>query len=210
MLQLRRDDGLITAVNDLSFGQNWRIGRHDNAEFFWQLINDRPEVAEVLFYRARSEGLSAWLGRNAWMPLTSLALLTLFGLWQAMPRFGPLAADPEPTRRRLGDHLLASGRFLWAHGERRRLLDSALRHARSELYRHAPHLRLLAAQAQVGWLLERFRLSATQAQAIIAGHASGVEPAAFLNLLRGCRYLHQCLQPRLAKSEAEQSAAEPV
>lgn len=209
MLQLQRGEGLLTALNDLSFGQNWRIGRHDNAEFLWQLLTDQPGTQRVLFYRVRSESLGAWLKRNAWMPLLSLALLGLLGLWRSVPRFGPLAADPEPIRRRLGDHLLASGRFLWAHGERRRLLQSALLHARAELYRHAPHLRLLAAESQLGWLLERHRLSATQAQAIIAGHASSVDPATFLNLLRGCRYLHQQLQPRLAKSESGQPAGEP-
>ncbi len=208
MLQLDRGDGLVTAVNDLSFGQNWRIGRHDNAEFLWQLVNDRPDLGQVLFYRVRSETLGAWLKRNAWMPLAALALLGLFALWHSAPRFGPMAADPEPARRRLGDHLLASGRFLWSHGERQRLLHSALRHARAELYRHAPHLRLLPPQTQISWLLERHRLSPTQAQAIIAGHASSSEVTAFLNLLRGCRFLHQGLQPRLAKSEADQPDGE--
>lgn len=208
MLQLRRGEGVVTAVNDISFGQNWRIGRHDNAEFLWQLINDRPDTRQVLFYRVRHEALSSWLRRNAWMPLSALALLGLFALWQSIPRFGPMAADPEPTRRRLGDHLLASGRFLWSHGERQRLLQSALLHARAELYRRAPHLRLLPPETQVSWLLERHRLSPTQAQAIVSSRASASDAAVFLNLLRGCRYLHQSLQPRLAKSEAEQSGEE--
>ena len=48
-----------------------------------------------------------------------------------MPRFGPVAPDAPPGRRRLLDHLRASGRYYWTQGLRSRLVvaarDAALR-----------------------------------------------------------------------------------
>jgi hypothetical protein len=46
-------------------------------------------------------------------------------VWRIAPRFGPLAPDPPPARRRLLDHLRASGRYLWASGLRERLVSAA-------------------------------------------------------------------------------------
>ncbi|MCB1590435.1 MAG: DUF4350 domain-containing protein [Xanthomonadales bacterium] len=202
LLQQRRGSGWLTALNDISFAENWRIGRHDNAEFLWQLLQT-GDAERVLFFRARNEGLFVWLRTHAWKVLASVALLLLLAGWQAMPRFGALAADPEPVRRRLGDHLLASGRFLWSHGERRRLLTRALLHARSEMYRHQPHLRLLDPMAQAQHLVERWSVPPAAAQAIVSGDAQATDAIPFVQMLRACRQLHLRLRPALASSAVE-------
>lgn len=208
VLRQQRGPGLLTVVNDIAFAHNWRIGRHDNAEFLWQLLDRSGKPTEVLFFRVRNEGLAAWLRQNAAMVLASVALLLLLAGWQAAPRFGPLQAEAEPVRRRLGDHLLASGRFLWSMGERQRLLDSALRHTRGELYRHAPHLRLAPLEAQVQHLVERLSVPPQAARAIVAGITTGsiagtaraTEVASFVQMLRACRSVQLRLRPTLAKS----------
>jgi Domain of unknown function (DUF4350) len=109
--------GSVTVLNDLEFMRNTSIGAHDHAEFFWQITRFQPAAGAVFFFAdPRRPSLWRWLAENAWAVLASGAVTLILWLWHAVPRFGPLAPDPEPTRRRLFDHLQASGRFQWSAG----------------------------------------------------------------------------------------------
>ena len=199
ILQKQLGEGLITAINDISFAQNWRIGRNDNAQFFWLLLNDTPDLAHVYWYRVRPPQLWPWLKQHATPVLISLALLIVLFIWHGLPRFGPSQEDPSGERRRLSDHLGASGRFLWSAGQRSNLARAAAACAYDAAARRYPHLRSMAADDQIAFLCRRFQLPPSHAQQLV--HGSDVrEPTEFLRLTRSCRHLHRELSGTQADS----------
>lgn len=126
LLQLRRDQGQVTVLNELDFASNSLIGTEQHAQFLWELVALPPgEVTVYFFNRPGKLSLGDWLLENAWAPLAGGALLLLLWLWYVAPRLGPIAPDPVRSRRRLLDHLRASGRFLWSRGGAQRMLDAA-------------------------------------------------------------------------------------
>jgi hypothetical protein len=126
LLVREQGEGLVIVVNDLQFAANRRIGREQHAQFFWDLVSAAGDAPVVhFFHRPEKLSLSGWLRDHAWAPLTGLALLVALWLWSVAPRFGPVAPDPVRDRRRLLDHLRASGRFLWANGGAPRMLEAA-------------------------------------------------------------------------------------
>jgi hypothetical protein len=158
--------GRVTAVNDIGFATNFDLARADNAEFLSTLARSGGST-RVLFYRGHTETLGQWLVRNAWAVLLALAALIVLWLWRVMPRFGPLLPDPEPVRRRLLDHLSASGRFFWSRGQRNRLVVAACRHAQAALLRRHPHLRGALDAEQAAFIARRFGIAPATAQRII-------------------------------------------
>jgi hypothetical protein len=158
--------GRVTAVNDIGFATNFDLARADNATFLHALAR-ATDAKRVLFYRGHNETLGQWLLRNAWAVLLALAALIVLWLWRVMPRFGPLLPDPEPVRRRLLDHLAASGRFFWSRGQKNRLVVSACRHAQAALLRRHPHLRGTGDAEQAAFIARRFGIAPATAQRII-------------------------------------------
>ena len=132
LISYRRGTGIVTVATSLDFARNRLIGQHDHAAFLWHLIDLNPDAEELqVFNRPERLSLSRFLADRAPEALgASLALLVLW-LWRIAPRFGPVAPDAPPARRRLLDHLRASGRYYWAKGLRAELViaarDSALR-----------------------------------------------------------------------------------
>ncbi len=126
LLQLRRGEGQVTVLNELDFASNPLIGTEQHARFLWELVAPPPgEVIVYFFNRPGKLSLAEWLMENAWVPLAGSAALLLLWLCYVAPRFGPIAPDPTRSRRRLLDHLRASGRFLWSSGGAQRMLDAA-------------------------------------------------------------------------------------
>lgn len=119
-------DGLAFVLNDLEFATNRDIGEHQHAQFLWEMLAMVPGDRPVYFFNAPArQSFAGWLARHAWAPLCGLGALVLAWLWHAAPRFGPIAPDPVRSRRRLLDHLRASGRYLWSNGGAQRMLDAA-------------------------------------------------------------------------------------
>lgn len=126
ILIMRRGNGQVTVLNELDFAANRSIGTEQHARFLWELVSPVPDGAMVYFFnRPGKLSLTGWLREHAWAPLWGAALLLLFWLWQVAPRLGPIAPDPVRERRRLLDHLRASGRFLWSRGGTQRMVDAA-------------------------------------------------------------------------------------
>jgi len=125
LVSLASGKGIVTATVSLQFVRNGGIGELDHAALFWELLN-LEEARELLIY-VRPERLSLWrfLTEHAAPVLMAAAALLALWLWRIGPRFGPVAPDPAPARRRLLDHLRASGRFYWAKDMRARLLEAA-------------------------------------------------------------------------------------
>jgi hypothetical protein len=88
----------------------------------------------------------------------------LLWLWYVAPRLGPVAPDPVRGRRRLLDHLRASGRFLWSNGGAQRMLDAARESCLRRITRVYPDVLAIAEPERpqrvaeiLGWPEERTR-----------------------------------------------------
>ncbi len=134
--------GLITVLSDLAFIENDKIGEYDHAQFFWELVHLERQAAHVWLLHSQMEEMppensqmeeippnvpSLWLllWKNMWTVIISATILLLFWLWSASRRFGSVLPDPPRARRRLLEHIEASGHFLWRHNQAQVLLDSA-------------------------------------------------------------------------------------
>lgn len=126
LLDYTHGSGRITVVNGFSFMTNATIDRNDHAEFVWQLVRSNPTAPEVAVAAwIEMPSLIAWLGEHAWQALVTGGVLLGLWLWRVIPRLGPLKPDPLPQRRRLLDHLRASGLFHWKTGAAGRLTAAA-------------------------------------------------------------------------------------
>ncbi len=161
--------GRVTVLNDLEFLRNRSIGRNDHAEFLWEIVRFQPDTGAVfVFDDPQPLALRDWLLANAWAVLLSGALLLAAWLWRIAPRFGPIAPDPPPGRRRLLDHLRASGRFQWARGGAPALVEAARDAALRRFARAHPDFANLGRAEQVARLAEAIGLRPEEAQLVVA------------------------------------------
>ena len=133
--------GMISLLSDMQFIHNQAIGQYDHAQFLWSLVHfERParqiwllrsphylsEITKIenpVENRIPSFGQLIWF--KWWATVISASILLLFWLWHIMSRFGPLLPDPTGTRRRLLEHIEASGHFLWRYRQTEFLLRGA-------------------------------------------------------------------------------------
>jgi hypothetical protein len=127
--------GNITILSDLAFIKNNKIAEYDNAQFLWHLVNIKQPVTQVFFLRnhefdgtdSKTDMPSLWqlLWTNMSAVIISAMLLLLFWLWTVSRRFGFLLPEPPRARRRLLEHLEASGQFFWKQDQAVMLLNTA-------------------------------------------------------------------------------------
>lgn len=131
VVSLDRGRGSVTVLSSLQFARNRSIGTGDHAEFLWHVFSMTPARELVVYWAPGRLSLWSFLKANAAPALAACGALLFLWLWSIMPRFGPVAPDAPPGRRRLLDHLRASGRYYWTKGLRARLVlaarDAALR-----------------------------------------------------------------------------------
>ena len=220
LLALRVGEGIVTVTNDLDYFSNRAIGSLDHAQFLLDLVRLRNVAAtgnpiqsddmdagarkpdRVLFFnRPAKLSLIDWLKKHAWAPLAGGGAALLFWLWRAVPRFGPIMPDPDRTRRRLLDHLRASGRFLWSNGHATRLLEASREACLRRLARSLPHFRSATAQARSEQLVHTLGITQEQAQRILQPQQGG-KMIHFWHTVR----LYQRVCSRLAVHSATSSA----
>jgi len=194
LLSFRRGKGFVTVATGLGFLQNRQIGENDHAEFLWRLLslNRATPSLQVL---NRPERLSLWtfLEDHAAEALASSIALLVLWLWRIAPRFGPVAPDAPPARRRLLDHLRASGRYYWAKGLRAELVNAARDAALRRLARAQPDFADAPDAEKVSRLASLIGVSHEEANRFlnVRGPLSG---AAFIELARDAQRMHAALE----------------
>ncbi len=132
LVRLAVGRGVVTVLSNANFLSNANLNKDDHAVFLWrvaQLGNTQRSV--WLVFSDGMPPLHQWLMQHAWTALIAGSVLLLLWLWSASRRFGPLRPIVPLARRRLLDHIEASGRFLWRAGQGEQLLKGV----RQTLYR---------------------------------------------------------------------------
>jgi len=190
LLQIEHGRGLVTVAADLAFAENRQIGVADHAEFLWQLARSLPATRELLvFSRIERLSLWQWLTGHAWAVLISGAALLVLWLWRIGPRFGPVAADPPPARRRLLDHLRASGRFHWTNRGRDRLAEAAREACLARLSRAHPGFASLPPGERAARLAAYAGIPEAEAARLLTPRPVG-RGAEFIALMRALQQVH--------------------
>jgi len=201
MVMLNEGDGTVAVLNDLDFATNRSIAELDHAQFVVELTRLAHRSGPVIFFNNPGQpSLMKWLRTYAWAPLSAAALALLLWLWKSIPRSGPVAPDPERARRRLLDHLRASGRFLWARGKGARLLEVSREACLRQLSRALPDFETASASQQASRLMRMFGISNEQVQQILTPQAPG-KMLHFMHTI----HLYQSIHARLAQHQAQSS-----
>lgn len=111
------DDGLVTVVSEMEFLEQEGLGDLDHAEFFYALINYHHEYPENvwLINSGSAASLLTLIWQNARFLVISLLLLLITLFFYLKQRFGPILPVPSLDRRRIMEHVRASGHHLWKH-----------------------------------------------------------------------------------------------
>ncbi len=131
LLRLALGRGMITVLSDADFFTNYRIAQNDHAAYLWHVAQADNQRPVWLVYKDSMPPLHRWLMQHAWTALTAGTLALVLWLWAASRRFGPALVAAPLKRRRLLDHVDATGRFLWRAGQGEQLMKGA----RQALYR---------------------------------------------------------------------------
>lgn len=150
--------GLVTLVSTLDMIENAALANSDHGKFLLYLLQSHnPDYKQVwLVHQDTLPHLFVLLFRHASPVLVVLGLLLLFTFWSLMPRFGALIAEPPPERRRILDHIQASGQFLWKKQKNGpEQLCTALQHnIQQQAKRHIPGWQFMPATEQHQTLAE--------------------------------------------------------
>ncbi|MFZ1342842.1 DUF4350 domain-containing protein [Thiothrix eikelboomii] len=162
LLQIPHGQGLISLAASLEFAENHQIDTAQHAEFFWWLLHSHsPQFKQVwLVNHDTLPGLSTLLRHYAWPVLLSSALLLVAIFWALMPRFGAFIPEPAPERRRILEHIKASGQFMWqrqAQGQTQ-LLEATRYAIRQAARTRIPGWQWLDAQQQTEQLAHYLQL----------------------------------------------------
>jgi hypothetical protein len=193
LVSFPRGKGLVTAVTNLNFARNDFIGANDHAEFLWKVLTLTPAPVLQVFFRPERLSLWNFLWERALPVLIGSVLLLIFWLWRIAPRFGPVPADAPPARRRLLDHLLASGRYLWTQGLRAHLAVAARDAALHRLARAQPDFAHASATERAARVAALAAIAPEEAQRFIAA-GGALRGADFMRLAAIAQRLHFALE----------------
>jgi hypothetical protein len=188
-----RGRGVVTVSASLDFARNFQIGDQDHAEFLWRLMQATPATHLAVYWHPQRLSLWGFLAENAAAVLAAGLALLVVWLWRIAPRFGPVAPDAPPARRRLLDHLRASGRYYWALNLRERLLIAARDAALRRVLRAQPEFAAASPPERAARLAALAGVPVGDAQRLLdAGGA--IRGAAFIQVMQTAQRVHAALE----------------
>lgn len=188
-----RGRGLVTVATTLEFAENRAIGQLDHAELLWHLLTLTPSRELVVYWAPARLSLWTFLTENAAPALAAFLSLLVLWLWSIAPRFGPVAPDAPPGRRRLLDHLRASGRYFWNKGLRARLVIAARDAALRRIARAQPDFANASERERVARLASLAGIGMEEAHRfLVAGGA--MRGADFIKLTQQAQRIHSALE----------------
>lgn len=193
LVSFARGKGLATVTTSLDFARNDAIGQHDHAELLWKLLRLAPAPSLQVFFRPERLSLWRFLTSHALPAVLAAFLLLALWVWRIAPRFGPVPADPPPARRRLLDHLRASGRYLWTQGLRGRLAVAARDAALRRLSRAQPDFAVASAGEKAARLAALAGVPLEDAQRFLAA-GGAMRGADFVHLAAIAQRIHFALE----------------
>jgi hypothetical protein len=139
--------------------------------------------------------LSLWgfLKDNAAPALAAAAAAFALWLWSIVPRFGPVAPDAPPGRRRLLDHLRASGRYYWVRGLRSRLVVAARDAALRRIARAQPDF-TTASKTEKALRLSSVANITPEEAARFMSAAGAMRGADFIKVVHHAQRIHSALE----------------
>jgi hypothetical protein len=189
----KRGRGLVSVAASLHFARNASIGKDDNAEFLWNLATLSPASQARFLLQPRRLSLWTFLTENALPVLVTAGLLLAAWLWRIAPRFGPVAPDLPPARRRLLDHLRASGRYYWTKGLRSRLVVAARDAALRRIARAQPDFATASQAEKISRLSSLVKISEEEASRFL-GAAGAMRGADFIRVAQHAQRVHSALE----------------
>jgi hypothetical protein len=192
LISYHRGRGMVTAVTSLQFVRNPQIGANDHAELFWRLVTLTPASALHVYHRPERLSLTGFLKDHAPEALAACLALLVLWLWRIAPRFGPVAPDAPPARRRLLDHLRASGRYFWTKGLRAALVAATRDAALRRLARSQPDFADAPQAEKISRLASLTGISQEEAHRFL-GAAGPMRGADFIKLARDAQRMHAAL-----------------
>jgi hypothetical protein len=108
-------NGRISLLANLDFLTNSALDKQDHAELFWYLVHRQHEQPKSVWLINQDDMPPLWqlLWKYGWPFVVCILLLIPLSIWAYSPRFGPLQPTPPPHRRRILEHIEASGLFMW-------------------------------------------------------------------------------------------------
>jgi hypothetical protein len=161
-------NGLVSLISDLELIENNWIEEYDHAEFFWQLIH-RHHVSPRNVWLLNSDDMPPlwqWLWQYASAFIITLLLLSLLWFFGIAQRFGPLIPQPVLDRRRILEHIQASGYFLWQH-DQQQLIQSSRESVQQKFATLFPAWHQLNQQEQLKYASEYSKLSIDELQYLL-------------------------------------------
>ena len=208
ILSWRHGRGTVTVATSLRFARNPSFEDHlartgkrpipsiageDHAEAFFTLLSLTPGRELHVYYRPERLSLTDFLAENAAAALVTGALLLGLWLWSIAPRFGRVAPDVPPGRRRLLDHLRASGRYYWAKGMRSRLVVAARDAALRRIARAQPDFATASQSERISRLSIMASISKEEAARFLTA-AGAMRGADFIRLAQHAQRVHSALE----------------
>lgn len=169
LLRLPFGNGHVTLASDLDWMDNRRIGEGDHGLVLWRMVNAGAPVEIWLYHGVGRPSLLSILWTNAAPLLTGAVLLVIVWLWRISGRFGPTIASIPPARRKLSEHLTASGRYFMRHGGAGHLYDASRQRLLAQVQRRHPQWRHLSLPALAEQIARRAGLEAGAVQRVLEG-----------------------------------------
>ncbi|MGV6809417.1 MAG: DUF4350 domain-containing protein [bacterium] len=155
---VKLDDGLVTLASHLEFLEKEGLGDFDHAELFFRIITKHHENPENvwLIHQGDAPSLLTLLWKNAPLFIMSFLLLVGISLWYQSQQFGPLLTVPPLKRRRLMEHINASGHHLWQY-DRQILLKSTRQAFFHHIARYYPTWHHLSQKEKIDYINEQWQ-----------------------------------------------------